>query len=134
MEHLPYQIKILLITLQPNLVFINKEFYRIYKLYICNKSAFISIDYQIRPSNRLLKQVCRRGVYVETTKKFEGDWRAGFISACKGGHIDIIQIMMDKGVTCINTGYKLACRYGHLKAAQFLVYASGFKKRGYHKL
>ncbi len=51
-------------------------------------------------------------------KKGADEWNWGLEGACKGGHLDIIELMIDKGA---NWGLEGACKGGHLDIIELMI-------------
>src|SRR5579872_6609560 len=49
------------------------------------------------------------------------DFHYGFSEACEGGHIDIINLMIEKGVTDWNYGLARACKRGHREIIDMMI-------------
>ena len=45
----------------------------------------------------------------------------GMIIAAKGGYMEIIQLMIDKGANNWNKGLHVACKEGHLEIAKLMI-------------
>jgi hypothetical protein len=48
------------------------------------------------------------------------DINYGFYGACKGGHLELVKEMIDKGANDIKNGIIIACEEGHLEIIKFL--------------
>ena len=49
------------------------------------------------------------------------DWNWGLQGACLGGHLDIVNLMIDKGADDWNWGLYCACRGGHLNIVNYMI-------------
>jgi len=60
--------------------------------------------------------------WVTTNDRFkELDWNAGLRGACKGGHQDIVQGMIDKGAKDWIGGFVCACCYGNQDIVELMI-------------
>lgn len=48
-------------------------------------------------------------------------WEIGLCGACRGGHTEMAQLMIDKGANDLNNGLNGACKKGHLGLVRFMV-------------
>jgi hypothetical protein len=48
-------------------------------------------------------------------------WDWGLFGACKGGHLDIVKLMISKGANDWNYGLRGACRGGHLDIVKLMI-------------
>ena len=53
-------------------------------------------------------------------KKFD-NWNLGLYYACKGGHLDIVNLMIEKGAKHWNYGLQGACEGGHLAIVNLMI-------------
>jgi len=63
-----------------------------------------------------LQHACKGGniEFVELMiQKGANNWNLGLISACRGGHLEIMELMIEKGATKWNRGLEGACKGGH---------------------
>lgn len=51
----------------------------------------------------------------------EINWELAFRGACSSGHIDVVNLLISKGVKCWNTGLKYACLFGHVDVAELMI-------------
>lgn len=64
---------------------------------------------------------CKNGNY-ETVKIIkQKNWDDGLLGACRGGHIDIIKLMIEKGANNWNWGLFGACRGGHIDIVKLMI-------------
>jgi len=67
--------------------------------------------------NQGLAHGCRGGhmdIVQYMIEKGANNWNSGLINACHGGHMDIVQLMIEKGANNWNSGLINACKEGHL--------------------
>ncbi len=95
MNSLPYPIVINLIIEWPALAFINRYTYGIYNKYIKNK-GYVTVEYYLNPCSKTLFKMCKEGKYIEIFN-LNLKWNYGLCGACKGGHLNIVNLMIKKG-------------------------------------
>ncbi len=49
------------------------------------------------------------------------DYNEGLFGACKGGHIKIVELMMEKGVTSFDKGLSAACKGGYTEIVKLII-------------
>ncbi len=49
------------------------------------------------------------------------DWNDGLYYACEGGHMDIVELMIERGATNWNDGLHNACCGGHIDIAKLMI-------------
>jgi hypothetical protein len=49
------------------------------------------------------------------------DWNTGFISACSGGNIEIVKLMIQQGANDWDYGFRNACREGNLELVELMI-------------
>jgi hypothetical protein len=54
-------------------------------------------------------------------KKRANDWNMGLYGACRGGHMEIVNLMIKKGANKWNWGFRWACQCGHLEIVKLLI-------------
>jgi len=70
------------------------------------------------------KDLLRISCYDGSIRKINDgtyDWDLGLYYACKGGHIDIIEMMIDKGAKKLNSELLKACVGGHLEIVKLMI-------------
>ncbi len=79
-------------------------------------------------SNNLLKKYCYNNDIIKIKKmikmmKIDLDfsWNWGLSSACRGGHIDMVKVMIDLGAGDVNWGLYCACRTGHMDIVKLMI-------------
>ena len=80
-------------------------------------------------SSATLKKVCQEGDRLSLVRSsFNNDWlRGGFISACYGGHREIVELLVQKGANFWGGGFIGACKGGHRELVELMI-----KKGGLH--
>jgi hypothetical protein len=71
----------------------------------------------------LLKCACRGGhreIVNLVLSKGENDYNKGLYGACRGGHHELVQLMLSKGANC-GWGLCGACKGGHLDLVQLML-------------
>jgi hypothetical protein len=51
----------------------------------------------------------------------EPEWRLGLVGACRGGHMDLIRLMIERGADDWNDGLIGACEEGQVEAAELMM-------------
>lgn len=81
----------------------------------------------VRSCHGVLRAACFRGDLktVQRLLQFnissKDDLELGLDMACQGGHLNIVELMIENGATDIEYGFVLACDAGHLHVARFLI-------------
>ncbi len=119
MNFLPYPIVINLIVRWPALAFVNKHTFNIYKKYIKDQ-GFVTMEYYLNPCNYTLDKMCKEGKYINIDN-IKLNWNYGFAGACEGGHLNIVNLMIEKGSCLWNLGFYSACRGGHLNIVNLMI-------------
>ncbi len=119
MNTLPYPIVINLIVEWPALAFVNQYTYEIYKKYIKNK-GYATVEYYLNPCNKTLKNMCKKGKYIEVTNN-NSKWNNGLYGACMGGYLDIVKLMIKKGADDWNWGLNYACKRNNLNIVKLMI-------------
>ncbi len=119
MNFLPYPIVIKLIEEWPALAFVNQYTYGIYKKYIKNK-GYVTVDYYLKPCNKILRKICKRGKYIEIFND-NLNWNYGLSGACRGGHLNIINVMIEKGASNWDWGLNSACKEGNFDLINLMI-------------
>ena len=58
-------------------------------------------------TQKQFNQACRNGDILSILRsKKKWEWNCGLFDACEGGHMDIVQLMIDKGATKCYCCYK----------------------------
>jgi ankyrin repeat protein len=47
-------------------------------------------------------------------------WNEGLLYACRGGHLNLVELMIEKGANYLNWGLEY-CKDGHLDIVQLLI-------------
>ncbi len=119
MNTLPYPIIIKLIEEWPGLIFVNKHIYNIYKKYMKNKE-YVTVEHYFNPCIKTFNKMCKNGKYIQIPGK-QFDYNFGLFSACLGGHLNIVKLMIEKGAERKNMGLRYACKGGHLNIVKFMI-------------
>jgi hypothetical protein len=48
-------------------------------------------------------------------------WNCGLAGSCRGGHIDMVNLMITKGASNMNWGFESACMGGHLNIVKLMI-------------
>jgi hypothetical protein len=59
--------------------------------------------------------------FLDTYNSETTIWNYGLAGACLGGHIDIVNLMIEKGANDWNWGLSGACRGGHLNIVKLMI-------------
>ncbi len=119
MNSLPYPIIVKLIIEWPAIAFINRYTYRIYKKYVKDK-GYVTVEYYLNPCNKTLNNMCKKGKYIEIPKD-DLNWNYGLYGACKGGYLNLIKLMIEKGADNWNEGLSNACRVGNIDIVKLMI-------------
>ncbi len=119
MNTLPHSIIINLIEEWPILAFINKYVFNIYNKYVKN-NGYVTVDYYLNPCNETLSSMCKKGKYIELLVN-NLNWNWGLQGACIGGHLKIVNIMIEKGANNWNWGLYNACMGGNLNIVNLMI-------------
>lgn len=57
-------------------------------------------------------------------------WDAGLHGACRGGHLDLVELMITKGAEDFNTGMQCACTNGHIEIMKLMILKGGTNWNG----
>ncbi len=71
-----------------------------------------------------LNLACRGGhiqIVQLMIEKGATDWGWGLAGACEGGHMQLVQMMIDKGATWWNEGLLCACYGGHIEIVKLMI-------------
>lgn len=49
------------------------------------------------------------------------DWNRGFAGACEGDHVDIVDMLLNKGADDLKTGLCMACLFGQISIVKYLI-------------
>ncbi len=74
-------------------------------------------------NSKLLRKHCLNNDVIKIRKiiKMNLNWNFGLYGACIGGHIDIIELMIEKGAGSWNGGLQCACRGGHINIVKLMI-------------
>jgi len=53
-------------------------------------------------------------------EEYPFNWNDGLQGACKGGHMDIVKLMIHKGATNIKEYFKVLIENGHFEIVEYL--------------
>ncbi len=65
--------------------------------------------------------LCFYGNYERISTLKNDYWDDGLRGACRGGHMDIVKLMIEKGATDWNNGLYYACREGHVNIIKLMI-------------
>lgn len=74
-----------------------------------------------------LYEPCFRGdinlvdAYIKQSHEKKCDWNSGLWGACRGGHINLVRLMISSGASLLIHGFELACANGHMDIVQFML-------------
>ncbi len=84
--------------------------------------------------NKQLQYICEVNQVITLTRFMKSNsnlnWNWGLYGACKGGNINIINMMIDKGAYDWNWGLDGACKGGHIDIVKMMI-ANGADNCGY---
>ena len=68
-------------------------------------------------------RACKQGDLLSITRsKYNKSWlNRGLYSACRGGHKELVELMIAKGANNWNQGLYGACRGGHKELAELMI-------------
>src|SRR3989344_808640 len=112
-----------------HLILNNVDIYSLLKSKLVCKDTFIVAneilcDIKIYIENKdtldLIKENFKHIELAIKLKNFN-NWNWGLNYACKGGHLDIVNLMINKGVKNWNYGLEGACVGGHLNIVNLMI-------------
>ncbi len=65
--------------------------------------------------------LCFYGNYEKISTIENDDWNWGLRGACEGGHMDMVELMIERGATNWNYGLYGACRGGHMDIVELMI-------------
>ncbi len=65
--------------------------------------------------------LCFYGNYKKISTIENDDWNWGLCGACRGGHMDIVKLMIERGATDWNYGLYGACKGGHMNMVELMI-------------
>ena len=82
-----------------------------------------SIHYSKDINSKLLEKYCQYNDVIEIRKMMKMDlyWNVGMWGACKGGHMDIVKFMIEKGAKSWTLGLEDASRNGHIDIVELMI-------------
>ena len=104
----------------------SKKLYEICKKYIeleDDKRFEIIVNDDKWSNSILLEEYCRNNdiIKLRIIIKMDLFWDDGLEGACRGGHIDMVKLMIEKGVKYWNCGLHIACKGGHMDIVKLLI-------------
>ncbi len=92
---------------------------------ICKQYIELESDkrFEVIVDDDLFENYCEKNNVIKIRKMIEIglDWDSGLYYACKGGHIEIIKLMIKKGATRLDRGLYGACEGGHLDIVKLMI-------------
>ena len=88
------------------------------------KKYFNPINEQNWFKNKHLARACRGGnmdIVKLMIEKGANHWNWGLRCACRGGHMDIVKLMIEKGADDWNWGLWGACEGGHMDIVKLMI-------------
>ena len=79
---------------------------------------------EVLDHRRRLQEACQGGhldVVQLLMEKGATDWNWGLVCACRGGHVEIVKLMIDNGANNWNWGMGEACYGGHLGMVHLMI-------------
>ena len=74
------------------------------------------------PKTRNVWDLCAYGNYEETSILEDENWNYGLSGACRGGHMEIVLLMIEKGVVDNwDWGLRGACEGGHMRVVLLMI-------------
>ncbi len=70
-----------------------------------------------------LQDVCRLGYtqYIDYYLNLGANINRGLYGACEGGHIDLVELIIEKGANLGNMGLYHACKGGNIKIVELMI-------------
>ncbi len=84
------------------------------------KVIYSTEEYYSNPCNETLLTICKKGKYIEIDN-INLDWNYGLYGACEGGHLNIVNLMIEKGASDWNWGLNGACIKGSLDIINLMI-------------
>ena len=78
---------------------------------------------KIMDINTILEESCEKGsvFMIKAIESKKPNWNWGLEGACRGGHCELAEWMVEKGATWWDWGLSGACRGGHRELAEFMI-------------
>ncbi len=87
--------------------------------YLLSRSEYVKNSY----SNDLI--LACEGGHMELVQlmieKGATNWDSGLKCACKGGHMEIVKLMIEKGANDWHKGFEGACKGGHMEIVKLMI-------------
>ena len=68
-----------------------------------------------------IKKLIKRRIRLDWVHGLIFDWDYGLWGACKGGHIEIVKLMIDLRCNWWNGGLSIACEHGYIEIVKLMI-------------
>ena len=85
-------------------------------------NQWVQIHTPILKTQKEFEQACKHGHILSILRSNRKcNWNLGLQVACNGGHMDIVQLMIEKGADNWNWGLQYACQDGHMDIVKLMI-------------
>jgi len=85
-------------------------------------NKWVQIHTPVIKTQEEFKNACKHGHILSIIHSDKSwNWDLGLSYACEGGHMEIVQLMIEKGATDWNWGLQYVCKNGHMEIVQLMI-------------